>query len=1842
MAFFDRASELNEQSSLIMARLQKNQPDHPSERPTDDPSQTQMALPQGAQPTQGQLPRGNVQPSDVQRHLEEEQQGIGEQIVSGLQEPFSVDYWTDSIGGIAGSLWEGVGLVYDLAAMPVFSAGNQLDLEWADDYDNFISYAEDSIVTRVADMMNNAIGPDQGFRRLTHVLPEGFREGTARGFMDTVEWGYETGEEIFRTPLTQGVVGAQQAFQTAAEDGPNHFLSDLVDPEFYNEVAELADSYSLGEALAAASARVDLSDKRHMAEVMESDFFTASAGVTDLIANMFLDPLFFATYGGAKGRARFVARDPAKKANVDEFFTPRGALSKDVRQHGPVRETTSRFLRSNFDDFDDFVINKHRQHDNDVFKVASDIARQPGIRNNPYRDQIGYTLAVAPNKESRRFALGVLLGRNTGKNLRELKNQADELNEVLRQHESALVELQRRGRGYEPIAMQSDEIETLVRNMTDERTARRLTRRIHDTLPESVQDALPRALRERLRPDTAIETHKINQLYDTSIKHIKNTLGRETMPDGFLQQSTDFLWDNQSTVRELGNSAIYAADDYANIIQFLSNAQGTLDQLPRVSRMGHPIREAVVNSRVYQSPTGQIIRPFIEKRPWKSIDVDDSTQFSKQVYRSAIEGGIDEQQAMRLQGQAARITNPTERQAFWDDNLNQEIFRKLQQDFELPDQVISAGIARAKFGRQIADSHSKRNALNNERSYAAGDADNFLVRDNEGSIDIASRPISQTQLAEKITPIDYKAVRNHLKKLDDSGLLSPFKRGGSMERAPLSEYPKEILETFNHYWKPGVLARPGWPLRVVTDENLRLFAKFGTLATIREHIESGSIRNWALRSQDRLRGHHLQERAAMQRSGGGYDKLRSEMVDEGRRIDYGLMGGALAGIGALSGAGVAGPLIPAGVGAVAGAGIARGLRKLDYSGTTAMKIRGIDGIRAYDVDGTYADKISMRDQGLVHMLRDERNAMSRYKRAQKHWGQLDPTNPEYGKHWTRLVERQIVQDPLRRRLLQGESTTDIMRWLRETEEGQQYLSRMEHLKNPARFKFRGEPEDSRLVRDEHIGQHLELAPDDYLERIRGHDLAIFNADDEAIQMALDRNITGAYRHLQQRYPKSSTWSPVNADLSEAMMGHSEINNLVERGIEGAMDMFGTIPSDELSRSLAYRMYFKDSMRRRIDNIGPEEFRKPGGKRLLEDQQAAARQESLDRMRSLMYDLQERTQAGMLLRFGIPFFNAGQEVLAAWGGIIREKPHIAYWTGRALDAPQRLDIHYEDPDSGRRYADMPLPEFAAPLLNHSAFSEAVDENDALRVPTSSFFPFEFDQGLDGFFLGGLFGTGPVAQIPLATLANRNPQLYDEEGMGDILRTMMPYGPHSEGFASAVAPAWVNRYINWSRGLTTDPGDYDSINRGHANRKLANMNDELTKMRFGERERVDFTDPEQRNAFMEEVHERTAQEQALSGFLSFAQPFPVQIVSQNQPYIDAYQQIQESLPILNATREQQGLSPLSADQIFHEVYGDEYYAYTTSLTESLDGIPPTRDAYESREEFKPLIDSLNNPDLAGFITGMESAGSMSEYSSAMFEFQLNNALYPGADENQRRIKSMEEQATNPEVSLGWKKYTRVRDYIQAELIDRGYPNIDSAPEELQNFRHAAIRAIANEYPAWGEEWEDRSIPSETEFRQLLDDMEKIVNAPNLSKRPEVRGIAEYMRIREEYLRILAEREDQGYAATMQSQDNMHIYEAWLSDVNRLVSSNPAFAEAYYRYLEHDPLTRSTAEDQMPPLGEGVPSGPDLERILQNQPITPPEGTIPNHSADDLQQRIEPQDPADPGIVDPTTSPLNLEDN
>lgn len=393
----------------------------------------------------------------------------------------------------------------------------------------------------------------------------------------------------------------------------------------------------------------------------------------------------------------------------------------------------------------------------------------------------------------------------------------------------------------------------------------------------------------------------------------------------------------------------------------------TLQAVPR-ARLTDQARSSITRSEIYQkNPLMAPVRVTFNMRPQRLVDLnrpDGDVQISRFLRRAALP--LEQQDALRMEYMAA--LNPGQRQAVLL-KAEETVIAKLAADANMTPAELQELTARAAKGRATASDILQSRVYDGE-----GRSRITYVDDSDGVTH--ELPLMVSQEANMLPLADLDRARAAASRIGQFRL-----------RHPQTEIPTELLDFFYRTWKPSVLLRVGWPLRVVGDEQMRIMSKIGALGQLK-HLTEG-IANKASNELDRAaavatRGDQTPEEALA-----GATKNR---IGEGT------------------------------------------LRVGDYTLEKAFGVAGEENV--------YRTLASSRATFDKMVGREEAAALKQLRESTGQWKSLAPQEKGYGSAWQNAVNNQIGRDEMARQFLAGRSLDDVTKWLRTTPEGQAYQRRL--------------------------------------------------------------------------------------------------------------------------------------------------------------------------------------------------------------------------------------------------------------------------------------------------------------------------------------------------------------------------------------------------------------------------------------------------------------------------------------------------------------------------------------------------------------------------------------------------------------------------------------------------------------------------------------------------------------------------------------------------------------------------------------------------------------------------------
>lgn len=725
---------------------------------------------------------------------------------------------------------------------------------------------------------------------------------------------------------------------------------------------------------------------------------------------------------------------------------------------------------------------------------------------------------------------------------------------------------------------------------------------------------------------------------------------------------------------------------------------------------------------------------------------------------------------------------------------------------------------------------------------------------------------------------------------------------------------------------------------------------------------------------------------------------------------------------------------------------------------------------------------------------------------------INHDSADYPAAWQRAA-LQLTNDPAARQFLEFGDYNMVKDWATRSPEGKRWAREMSAFGDI----------DSRL-------QGVELMVNSYAPDVADLQKKILDG-------------VATYDDLVKAIPDASQRPQVHGEVLDYNLGAKGAMEFVRKGINKTMEKISTIPSDKLSRY----PFFAKSYRNHIEGLAKIEFENMGDAHMISvdrkfELEQAARKRAMGDVKKWLYNSDMTSDAVESMRHFAPFAAAWQDGMRAWGRLAFQKPQtmaniyqiwqsperaglIVDADGRQLSMEGGKEVWYaEDPETGARtrveasedtsrYVQFQLPSWMTP----DEFGP--DTKVPVRINKDSFNTF---MHLDP-------GAGPVVAIAASEFAKRNPEMSENA----LMKRVLPYGPTDNSLKNAMS--------NEARGLfEVWKGEDDSVYRNQA---MMILQAETVKYNTGER----VTKPS-----FDEALDKASDLKLMRTVLTSVLPVSPQFMSPYQAHIDAYHQLSAS-------------DPMTADEKFYELYGDDFFVLTARVTKGVKGLPPTMEGYKQLKKYKDLVGEY--PEIAGAIIG--STGGA--FNKSVYEYQKANRIKRGSTDPYRELMSLEESLEDVETREGWIKFQSMQDTLHADLSERGLTDVnDTGAEDLKEKRDALIELIGFKEDGSPTSWyEAYSTREPSKMMNKLAGLRVLATDERMLGRADIEGLADYLAMRDDFKSELKLRTDAGMSKTLDAKSNSDIRDMWNRAVFDLKDRNLAFSSLYDRYLTQDDL-------------------------------------------------------------------------
>ena len=951
-------------------------------------------------------------------------------------------------------------------------------------------------------------------------------------------------------------------------------------------------------------------------------------------------------------------------------------------------------------------------------------------------------------------------------------------------------------------------------------------------------------------------------------------------------------------------------------------------------------------------------------------------------------------------------------------------------------------------------------------------------------------------------------------------------------------------EGFYSIWKPTVLLRGAWPIRVVSDEQFRILARgIGLQNHIMALSKTPMSRNIFWDTQI------VSELGKMTKAGAG------------------------TGIGAMMAMMVNAPIRLGTQGLIFLSKIAAKVIEINPKKKHLSKLMDQLGTEMEPLVSARAGFSTPTDNVLAQygsfLTRSEQTLLSKFSKSMKsgEFKSIPKGGEGYSTQWLRALNYQLGGDPFGRVVIKAgvDAFNEAFTLYGNKYSFDDYMAIFQRNAHKQAKRFfnteRGKAYSNRLPwRVGELNWQTDWA-DDLVEMITQYTMINTSGANKNTARLLNRLADGKLNMNDlSSFPEQYWPSVIHGEEIRHILGGREgfTSNLLRGFLVEGFDGLGRLPTDVLSRNPMMRSLFALEVDRRLKLLikqGKKDFTASE----IQNVGRQAKMGAIEETQKFMYNIAETPRLGTtMLRFLIPFFAAGVEVLNVWGGLVRRDPSIVAKANMIWKSPNRA-INTEGgmfagaaggytlvtkDDEGNEYITLMLSE---------QFTQDKEWFNTYWGKYLADSTFRFNKNSFNMMLNNPIGNGgPIVNLAANEFYIRNPE-QEKTAIAEFLLSWGAKGGTSFTERALAAQSPTVRGIAEGFDFV---GDYNG-------QKLRLLNDVATyfdvQVRLGE---IDLVTPK-------DIFDATDKLWWLYAYTRYYSPASPILDSPLKPYKDALQEYIEEYGNTEGVEK------------FIQNYGDEYFAVTKGRTVSRTGIPPTVEAELARKQFQDVI--LKYPEYGNLIIG--DLGDVGEFSSTVFAAQLSSTVDRqfgeqvterfGVERDYRDYKAddflPDGRIKEVDADIGWQKYGRLMDEIDAVRMELGLPNLlVKDAEKLKAYKDEQVSKLKEEHPAWADDYD--TPPNVNNWNNKMQSLEEIALAVldpsvtnDITTRPDMVGLILYIGLRKDMQKTLSQ---QKYK-TLNAKANTKLKYAWDTEVLKIVDQYPEFANIYYRYLEGDPV-------------------------------------------------------------------------
>jgi hypothetical protein len=270
-------------------------------------------------------------------------------------------------------------------------------------------------------------------------------------------------------------------------------------------------------------------------------------------------------------------------------------------------------------------------------------------------------------------------------------------------------------------------------------------------------------------------------------------------------------------------------------------------------------------------------------------------------------------------------------------------------------------------------------------------------------------------------------------------------------------------------------------------------------------------------------------------------------------------------------------------------------------------------------------------------------------------------------------------------------------------------------------------------------------------------------------------------------------------------------------------------------------------------------------------------------------------------------------------------------------------------------------------------------------------------------------------------------------------------------------------------------------------------------------------------------------------------------------------------------------------FSKQYGDIYLAMIYSMGDNPARLNENGAEVGAMQQHRTLLNKVD-PSLTQMVIGPEAAmdakadPALGRYSAAARSFLEATKTKPGGSQAYVGSKSVDEASLKILINEGWNQYDELTNYLDVAAQQQGLQGYEDSPQ-LVKAKTAGVAYIKSHNYAFRNDYDSFSAGG---YDAKLDDMRQIAGNKKLASNPlrsDVYWLGQYLTLRDSISTAMQQRAAAGGSKTITAKANSDLAQAFAAGVHYINSQNTYFKQfSYHGVIEHDPYLQPPSAQEL----------------------------------------------------------------